>query len=300
MSTDTLYTCPSCQRSGFTARGLGAHECQALGRRLTPRERLAIAGHAPASDLPPTSSPMTQTTHALALISSADLKVSADNLALLQQSVTDQFRRLRALRGEEALRGLLLGLTLHRVKASLPHGEFGGWAKQHATFGDRWVNYLMKLSLIFIDKAKATKPELLALPGDQTELSLDGMEGAQRTFMTKALKFVGEESLSDLLIKHGIKGVGLRTELAAKAAAEHPADAATAAVMASERAWKESWDAVQRVRSALSEPDQLHLLTDVKQIEILKAEGLEISRLADSRLAALRASSAAATAAAKA
>lgn len=149
---------------------------------------------------------MTQTTHALALISSADLKVSDDKLTLLQQSVTEQFRRLRALRGEEALRGLLLGLTLHRVKASLPYGEFTKWAKENATFGERWVNYLMKLALVFIDKSKATKPELLALPGDQAELALEGMEGAQRTFTTKAIKFVGNLSLSELLDLYEIKG----------------------------------------------------------------------------------------------
>ena len=50
--SEQLFTCPACQRSGFTARGLKAHECRELGRRLTGRECLAIAGHGPASDLP--------------------------------------------------------------------------------------------------------------------------------------------------------------------------------------------------------------------------------------------------------
>lgn len=146
------------------------------------------------------------TTTALAVISSSELKADAKQLALLQNSVVAQFRRLHQMREEEALRGLLLGLTLHRVKASLPHGEFGKWAKTHATFGERWVNYLMKLALVFIDKAKATKPELLACPGDQAELALEGMEGEQRRFTAKARKFVGKLNLSELLDAHDIKG----------------------------------------------------------------------------------------------
>jgi hypothetical protein len=145
------------------------------------------------------------TVSALALIGSSELKADAKQLALLQASAAEQFRRLRLLREEEALRGLLLGLTLHRVKASLPHGHFGKWAKAQATFGERWVNYLMKLALVFIDKAKATKPELLACPGDQTELTLDTLEGEQRRFVQKATKFVGKHSLAELLDLHGIK-----------------------------------------------------------------------------------------------
>ena len=49
---EQLFACPVCQRSGFTSRGLKSHECRVLGRRLTGRECLAIAGHLPASDLP--------------------------------------------------------------------------------------------------------------------------------------------------------------------------------------------------------------------------------------------------------
>lgn len=145
------------------------------------------------------------TTTALAVISSTELRASGEALDTLKASAAEQFRQLASMRNEEALRGLLLGLTLHRVKVSVPHGEFGKWSKTHACFGDRWVNYLMKLALVFIDKTKATKPELLACPGDQTELALDGLEGAQRQFVTKARKFVGALSLSELLDKHEIK-----------------------------------------------------------------------------------------------
>lgn len=146
------------------------------------------------------------TTVALALVSSGELVAKNDQLAQLQQAAILQFARLRSIRHEETLRGLMLGLMLHRIKASLPYGDFGKWIKaNNASVKDRWVNYLMRLSLVFVSSSKLTKPMLLALPGDQTELQLDTMEGQQRAFMEKAMKFVGEHSLSELLDKHGIK-----------------------------------------------------------------------------------------------
>lgn len=143
---------------------------------------------------------------ALAVVSSAELICKDEALTRLQQGAVQQYERLRSIRNEETIRGLLLGLTLHRIKASLPHGEFGKWHTANLPrFGNRWVNYLMRLSLVFIQEAKATKPMLLTVAGDQTELALDTMEGAQRAFMQKVFKFAGEHSLSELLDKHGIK-----------------------------------------------------------------------------------------------
>lgn len=214
---EILLTCPDCGAHGFLPRGLTAHRgtlnCQ---RRITEREEAVVAANqaevaarAAVARTPHPSTPSRMakpnTISALSIVGSAELKADTEQLSLLQASAVEQFRRMRAMREEEALRGVLLGLTLHRVKASLPHGEFGKWAKMHATFGERWVNYLMKLALIFIDKSKATKPELLACPGDQIALAIDGMEGEQRRFVTKAKKFVGELSLAELLDKYEIK-----------------------------------------------------------------------------------------------
>lgn len=143
---------------------------------------------------------------ALSLINSADLIAKDDALERLQAGAVMQYQRLRSIRNEETLRGLMLGLMLHRIKHSLPYGDFGKWtATNMPRFGTRWVNYLMRLSLVFVEECKVTKPHLLAVPGDQTELQLDGLQGMQRTFMVKALKFVGDHSLSELLDKHGIK-----------------------------------------------------------------------------------------------
>lgn len=150
------------------------------------------------------------TTNALAVVTSHELKAKDSDLEFLQKSVVAQLGKMSGLRQEESLRGLLVGMALYRIKASLPHGQFGKWCKSaiNGTYGERYVNYLMKLALIFVEKCKVRKPELLALPGDQTELALDGMEGDQRRFTAKAIKFVGDLSLNELFIEHDIKPAG--------------------------------------------------------------------------------------------
>jgi hypothetical protein len=150
--------------------------------------------------------PRPDTTIALAVVSDKELVCQDDALTKLQAATVEQFRIIGRMRGEEAIRSLLAGLMLHRIKASLPYGEFGKWTKQHLQqFGDRWVNYLMRLALVFVENCKITKPLMLAMPGDQTELQLDGMQGQQRAFYERAMKFVGRLSISELLDKHGIK-----------------------------------------------------------------------------------------------
>lgn len=146
---------------------------------------------------------------ALVLFASPELKATKQELVLLQQSAIAQFARMSAIRKEETVRGLLLGMTLHRLKASLPYGEFGAWMKSQVKgYSERWSRYLMRLAMVFAVKGRLTKPMMLALPGEQTELALDTMEGAQRAFMEKALRFCGDYSLSELLDKHGIKETG--------------------------------------------------------------------------------------------
>ncbi|MEN9842169.1 MAG: hypothetical protein RL376_1969 [Verrucomicrobiota bacterium] len=61
MSTEILLTCPHCKQPGFTARGLTAHWCKALGsRRLSLADRQAAAqsaGTASSSLSPVTKKP---------------------------------------------------------------------------------------------------------------------------------------------------------------------------------------------------------------------------------------------------
>lgn len=235
------------------------------------------------------------TKHALALVSDSDFAVKTPALTSLQQTAIAQIAAVTQMESQAALCGVLAGITLHRVKASMKHGDFRPWLDNpNVNFGShltpssrvKTANNLMRLASVFLESAKVTKPALLALPGDQTALDLGDAHPAKE-LMAKARKFVGDHSLTELLIKHEIKGVGLKTTLAAESANED-GDTPQTIEQARAHAWEESYAAVQRLRAAFTEPEQVQLLTDPAQIETLKREALEVSQLAEARLKALR------------
>jgi hypothetical protein len=237
---------------------------------------------------------MSKTNNALALVSQPEFAVAKDGLAKLKEAAVLQASAISELESKAALGAIIAGLTFHRVKASLNHGEFGPWIAQISTSGGNLnikksqANHYMRLAMVFLEKAKVQKPDLLALPGDQMALEVGDGHPA-RQFFTKAQKFVGDLSLNELLIKHGIKGVGLKTELAQGAEDDEAQTPEQKAAVARERAWAETFESVQRIRANLTETARMHLLTDPKHIEILKSELVEVSKLLDDRLANLRA-----------
>jgi hypothetical protein len=145
-------------------------------------------------------------TSALVVLQDRELTYTQEQLPKLQTAALAQIAMVRQLEREGAARAIMAGLTLHRVKASLKRGEFLPWIKGSVKgVGYAQCNFYMRLAGVFVGKAKVSKPDLLALPGDQTELALDGGEGQARDFFAKLSRFVGECSLNELLDKHGIK-----------------------------------------------------------------------------------------------
>jgi len=143
---------------------------------------------------------------ALALLDDKQIRTTGANLDTLQRAAITQIALVRRMESESALRAILVGMALMRVKHSLAHGEFMPWLKKNLdATAHRQANYYMRLGLVFLEKTKATKPEVLALPGDQAELSLDNIEGPARRLMEKMTKFVGDKSLNELLSEHAIK-----------------------------------------------------------------------------------------------
>jgi hypothetical protein len=104
-----------------------------------------------------------------------------------------------------ALKAIVLGITLWRVRFALPHGQWVGWQAEHLAASKSQVNYIMRLAVVFLLKSRATRVELRALPCDSTTLA-PGDE-LSRALLARLEKFVGECSLNELLVKHGIKGV---------------------------------------------------------------------------------------------
>src|SRR5258708_24967338 len=70
----------------------------------------------------------------------------------------------------------------------------------------RQIQYYMKLALVFLEKSKAAKIEMAALPGDGVEI-VDFTSTAAKRFADRATDFVGDLSLTELLEKHNIKGI---------------------------------------------------------------------------------------------
>jgi hypothetical protein len=289
---EQLFECPRCGRKNFTARGLKAHVCKGAGR--------APDGAKPAKK-----------TSALALVNAPELAVKKDGVQKLQEIAVRQMAAIGEMETRAAMGAVIAGLTLHRVKASMPHGAFGRWVKtiradetdrsaqsdrsaegQIRTTGSflkntvrqirttganlppinhRQVNYYMKLALVFLEKAKVTKPDLLALPGDQLTLDLaDTHEATQ--FLGKLHAFTGGRSLNELLIKYDIKSVGLKKELDAEKDAEEP-PAALDAGQLYEQARDEIGGAILRLENLLLTENRLQFLVghDTDLLGIVKS-----------------------------
>ncbi len=142
--------------------------------------------------------------HALTVIAQAQISTTME-ISKLQSVALQQLEMIRRMERDSALRAILVGLMLHRVKVSLKHGEFGPWIAENVEgVGKSQVNYYMRLATAFLEKTRLVKAELLAMPDNTTSLADDDLA---RAFMSKAEKFVGDCSLNELLIKYSIKGV---------------------------------------------------------------------------------------------
>jgi hypothetical protein len=183
----------------------GATKCRMLDRAIAK-----FTASQPSTLSTPSPSPMPKskpaTVIARATMSHPELKATNQRLAVLKKMAVEHFASMRRIRGEESRHGLAAGLLLITIKESLPHGEFGKWAEENIEgFGKTYRAYLMQLALVFIEKMKVQRPELLAVRGDQIELGIEKHETLRARFEERVGKFIGEHSLAELFDKHGIK-----------------------------------------------------------------------------------------------
>ena len=141
---------------------------------------------------------------ALALVQDREISTKVE-ISKLQAVAVQQLAVIKQLHASAALRAILVGLTLHRIKAASTHGEWMPWLKKNFDGGKSTANHYMRLALVFVEKTKAKRPDLLALPGDQIDLALENPGAAEKRLMDKAAKFVGTKTLSELLDEHGIR-----------------------------------------------------------------------------------------------
>lgn len=212
----------------------------------------------------------THTSSALVVLSDQALTYSEEQLPKLQLAALHQLEMVRQLQRESAARAIMAGLTLHRVKASLKHGHFMPWLRSNLSgSGYSQCNYYMRLASAFVVKGKVTKPDLLALPGDQSELALDGGEGAARAFYAKLAAFVGDKTLNDLLDKYGIK------DTKAKGGARTPGASNTEPVIVDPETLRlqsmdEIGSALERARNLLIKENRLsHFASHTHQVQAI-------------------------------
>jgi hypothetical protein len=226
-----------------------------------------------------------QNNTALTLLSAAAFRPSGEALEALKIHTLAQLQFLQHSERTNAARAVLIGLRLHLIKAGLPYGEFGSWIDKSIPLCRRQVGYYMRLAVVAIRTAKLGEKNLLSITSGQADTAL-AQEHPEPT-ADKIRKFVGECSITELLIKHNIKSVGLRSELTGAEDKNLPPERQLELAM--ERAWEESWNSIERVRGILGDTERAKLISDPQKLATLKEQIIDLQRIVDDRLAACRA-----------
>ncbi|MBP8257096.1 MAG: hypothetical protein KAX37_07195 [Opitutaceae bacterium] len=203
--------------------------------------------------------------HSLTVFSNSKV-VDASDEKILERAAISQMEMIPQLESEAAIRAIFAGLALQKLRRKAAHGTWEKKLKQMLTSVNIWTpktaktnaSYYMRLASHFVEKTRVSVPEMLALPGDQTELALDGDSTAQaRRMVEKLKKYVGDFSLNELLVRANIKGVERDVE-------EDNLPPEKQEQAARERLFESLWNANQTVLTALTDDQKAHL---VKQFE---------------------------------
>ncbi len=185
------------------------------------------------------------------------------DISTLKTVIVDQLAAVAQMERDAALRAILIGLALWRVKAALKHGEFRPWLESNIEKKKSQVNNYMRLATVFVERSRVTKQELLALPADTTSLSENDREAS--AFFGRATKFVGDCSLNELLVKYGIKGVTREGDTPADAGTANTGDADGQMFFA------EIAEHVLGIRTSVLDPKNIARLSP-RQLDDLRAE----------------------------
>ena len=203
---------------------------------------------------------------ALTLLSDPQIATTGGNLARLQETAIEQLDLIRKMESESALRAVLCGLALHRIKASLKHGEFGKWQSKYIAAKRSQVGYYMRLALVCLQEGGFSKQDMTAMTSESGDIVL-AKDGAAHRAFKKIQNFVGDKSLNELLIEHDIKNAssgGGSSSSSAAASGEDPLLADTA-------------EHLMGLRAILLDPATVKRFTAAQLIDIEKqwASGLD-------------------------
>lgn len=156
-------------------------------------------------------------TEALVLLGSTRLELEKKDAqqkwgALVRQQVEEIGRQERMI----PRKAVALGLVLHAVKNSMPHGRWTPWLTETLTGLTFWsagtakvnASYYMRLAITFVEQCKPAKTEVLAISSGNALATIADPKGAAAKLMSRIDDFIGDRSLNEVLIDEGIKQTG--------------------------------------------------------------------------------------------
>jgi hypothetical protein len=143
--------------------------------------------------------------HSSALVINGALLTNKQRLASFQQKTAKQLALIGRAEKENVTRRVAVGVALHVIKESLPHGEWTPWTEKHVLtqVGQRQMHYIMAAGAVFIEQCAIKPPEVAALTGGK--FTLAAKEGPLKKLAAAATDFVGDLTWGELLAKHEIK-----------------------------------------------------------------------------------------------
>jgi hypothetical protein len=136
------------------------------------------------------------------------------NLDALFAKANAQYAAIKQGDRAVTLRAIFLGILFWQIKNECPKGEFMKLATERMPEVARQTRQdYMKLAIVFVEKTKLALPSHFDIPDAQLALSIEDSAGSKHEMVTKAFSFIGDLTLTELMIKHGIRGVGLPAQL---------------------------------------------------------------------------------------
>jgi hypothetical protein len=137
------------------------------------------------------------------------------NLDALFAKANAQYAAIKQGDRAVTLRAIFLGILFWQIKNECPKGEFMKLASERMPEIARQTRQdYMKLAIVFVEKTRLALPSHFEIPDAQLALSIEDSAGSKHEMVTKAFNFIGTLTLTELMIKHGIRGVGMAAALA--------------------------------------------------------------------------------------
>jgi hypothetical protein len=200
------------------------------------------------------------------------------NLDLLIDRANQQYAEIKRGDQSNSLRGIFLGLLFWQIKNEAGHGKFMAVATERMPdIGQTTRSHYMKLAAVFVEKSRLALPERMNIPDAQLALHLGDASGIEQEMVRKAIDFVGQLSLHELMIKYEIRAVGLAGKLRDEADAENdvPLPPDEELRRRREQIFGETAEHVMRLHKTLTTADELQYL-ESSQLEMIDNQLIEI------------------------